>query len=865
MIPIRLQLAGFLSYRTAVEIDFTSFELACISGPNGAGKSSLLDAVTWALFGKARKHDDALIHHDCPTAQVYFEFEYEGDVYRVQRTKSRGKTTLLEWQMQTKGGEWSALTESSVRETEASIERILRMDYDTFINTSFFLQGKADQFAQQTPGRRKEILSSILGLEIWERYREVAANLKRQSETELSGLATRLGEIEQELGEEADRIQYLKQQEENLSRQSALRREKELVLDGFRQQRKELDEQRRAGEQLDQQVAEYQAKLVQIHDQLGKRQQELEGYQQAIQEEKEIVSAHQRWQELHAELERLNQLELQVNQLEKKRLELAGRVTTEQARLEQELKALLDGQEKIRLLEPQIAGSKGRLAELQDQVKELGEVSRSKADLETQLRQSQMEQAELIAESKRLEKLIKEIRSNIDSLKDSKQSNCPLCRQPISAQDRQRLLDEWKAQGEALAREYQATRQRWESITRQVEEMNQQMAKYDAQLKQLSAFEKGHAAEQAKLEQYLEENSRWQEQDALKLDEMQKVLKGKRFCMDEQQEIAKLDKEIQVLKYDSAKHQEIKQQEGAEQGIEQRYNTLQQARSALLPLQREMDTYHKQAGDLEKEIHTKQAESQQLKGKFQRESAALPDTVQLEEELQQVRDEENQLQRDVGAAQQRVAVLEVQKKRKQDLLLQREEFATRIAHLEQLERAFGKNGVPALLIEQALPEIESRANQILDRLSAGNMSLRFETQRERRSKSGEGAIQTLDILISDAIGMREYELFSGGEAFRINFALRLALAYVLAHRAGARLQTLVIDEGFSSQDADGLQRLIEAIHLVMEPMDILGGEGFASDIRKILVITHMEELKDAFPARIEVEKTVKGSQVQVLA
>ncbi|MGD0005012.1 MAG: SbcC/MukB-like Walker B domain-containing protein [Anaerolineaceae bacterium] len=110
----------------------------------------------------------------------------------------------------------------------------------------------------------------------------------------------------------------------------------------------------------------------------------------------------------------------------------------------------------------------------------------------------------------------------------------------------------------------------------------------------------------------------------------------------------------------------------------------------------------------------------------------------------------------------------------------------------------------------------------------------------------------MDILISDPAGTREYELFSGGEAFRINFAIRLALSQVLAKRAGARLQMLVIDEGFGSQDVEGRQRLIEAINRVQH------------DFARVLVITHLEELKDAFPARIEVEKTASGSSLKVV-
>jgi len=76
---------------------------------------------------------------------------------------------------------------------------------------------------------------------------------------------------------------------------------------------------------------------------------------------------------------------------------------------------------------------------------------------------------------------------------------------------------------------------------------------------------------------------------------------------------------------------------------------------------------------------------------------------------------------------------------------------------------------------------------------------------------------------------------------------------VLAHRAGARLQTLVIDEGFGSQDPEGRQRLVEAINAVQHQ--------FAA----ILVITHIDELRDKFPARIDVEKTNNGSRATLVA
>ena len=128
------------------------------------------------------------------------------------------------------------------------------------------------------------------------------------------------------------------------------------------------------------------------------------------------------------------------------------------------------------------------------------------------------------------------------------------------------------------------------------------------------------------------------------------------------------------------------------------------------------------------------------------------------------------------------------------------------------------------------------------------MNVKFESQRE--TQKGD-LIEALDIKIADELGTRNYELFSGGEAFRINFAIRIALSRLLARRAGAPLPTLIIDEGFGTQDAVGIEKLREAITAIQD------------DFEKILVITHIEELRDAFPARIDVVKTPDGSVISL--
>jgi len=125
------------------------------------------------------------------------------------------------------------------------------------------------------------------------------------------------------------------------------------------------------------------------------------------------------------------------------------------------------------------------------------------------------------------------------------------------------------------------------------------------------------------------------------------------------------------------------------------------------------------------------------------------------------------------------------------------------------------------------------------------MNVRIETQRS--TQTGE-LREALDILISDELGTRAYELYSGGEAFRIDFAVRVALSRLLARRAGAQLRCLFIDEGFGTQDARGREQLVAAITSIQDDFD------------RILVITHIDDMKESFPARLEVRKTPDGSE-----
>ncbi len=204
----------------------------------------------------------------------------------------------------------------------------------------------------------------------------------------------------------------------------------------------------------------------------------------------------------------------------------------------------------------------------------------------------------------------------------------------------------------------------------------------------------------------------------------------------------------------------------------------------------------------------------------------------------------NDARQRLGAARQKLEACRAQAARRQNVSQELAAVLEQQSLFEELQAAFGKKGVQAMIIEAAIPEIESEANRLLGRMTDGRMAVRMETQRE--TKSSQELRETLDIILSDELGSRDYSLYSGGEAFRANFAIRIALSKLLARRAGAALQTLIVDEGFGTQDSQGRERLVQAITSIQD------------DFERILVITHIDELKDLFPARIDVEKTEVG-------
>ena len=186
----------------------------------------------------------------------------------------------------------------------------------------------------------------------------------------------------------------------------------------------------------------------------------------------------------------------------------------------------------------------------------------------------------------------------------------------------------------------------------------------------------------------------------------------------------------------------------------------------------------------------------------------------------------------------------------------REPLEKEYAHLGMLAKmAAGDNekrlSFEAYVLTSFFEEILSASNQQLERMTCGRYQLFRKEEREKFGRASGLGFRILDHYTGKE---REASTLSGGESFQVSLALALGLSEVVQHSSGGtRIDTMLIDEGFGSLDANALDHAISVL-------EHLGGEG-----RTIGIISHVSELKERIPARIQVSSSPNGSHLEVFA
>ena len=856
MIPLKLTLSNFLCYRENVpSLDFAGLHVACLCGANGHGKSALLDSITWALWGKARgKVQDEMISYGADECRVELDFSSRDQNYRVIRSHARGgkrrRGGASDLQLMVLEDDTPRpITGDMIRETQARIDQTIGMDYHTFINSAFLVQGRADEFTNKTAAERKAVLSKILGLETYDRLQVRARERNSWAENTAKIAEGTVDRLRRELEQLVEPSAELAEVETGLVTHNKDLAEQQVKTSALRDQVGELRRQQAGESEAAQRLTDLAKETAQFDSAHQTALQQVAAFEKLVGQAPAIRQGAAQLATARTAFARLEEAGRTFDELERRRAPASGAVDVKRTLLESQVQQLTSeietrttpkaqGLEQLQESQQQLQNEGPALEEqeraLSAERERLNALAVQTGQLQGTLERSVSEGKELAAKKELLDGA------------NGQEAVCPLCQTPLSEDGCQRLVETFEA-------DIQAKRDEYRNTSSQVKVLQAETLELEGRLpQQEQALFQAQTKRQVKLQQ-LDQQIQEAQQARLDLAEaaprlaaMQASLEDGSFAAEESVQLKKLEAQIQELEYDPDTRQRIYQETVGLEEFAHQERLLEQAESGL-PGAKEAAEQNAAMAQRRKEEMTL------LKSQAAKAKEALIGLASLESGLTQAEQTERELGVKIQQAIERQGYLRNQVERKETLGQELVAESARLTAVQdeqsiyqELSTAFGRQGVQAMLIETVVPRLENETNDLLGRLTDNQMNIRLETQRERASGQGEPR-ETLEILVDDRGQSRSYEMLSGGEAFRVNLALRIALSKVLAQRIGAPLPTLFIDEGFGTQDTVGRERILDVINTI------------GDDFEKVLVITHFDDLKDGFTVRINVQKDESGS------
>ena len=853
MIPLKISIENFMCYRGNVPtLSLESIHVACLSGNNGHGKTALLDSITWALWGKSRaRTQEELIHQGQRNMRVELEFMAQDQRYKVTRIygktnrSSTGKTELNLSVLL--GTDYTSIMGNTIRDTESQIIDIVKMDYETFISTSYLMQGDSSHFTKSKPTERKKILADVLELTYYDRLETLAKTKSRNLKTKINSNKAIIEIRSQDVAIKESIINDLTEASLSIEKLTPQLEKKSQQLSKLHKQEIELTSLITESRNITSSVQLAKAEVMSLHDQKASQEEEIKHLQELLSQSEQIVNKQNLLKELRTESVDLSKSLLKTRDLESRKIELQHLIDLENQNLEtraSSIQGVIDNQ-----LKPSIK----EIPDLLDQIEKSKVHSKYLAE-KSQLFAQKLSESEKISdhirklelENKSLHAQMDKTRKSFDQL-DGSQAICPLCTTPLSPMDRDHVRNEYRRQGQESSHKFKQNIEMIQKLNEDKTALNVSLKESKEQLDQnILSNERKIAILNTRLNECEKSSSELCKLNN-DLESLQQTLRNNSHSTESQKEIKQLSKKLNEIDYNPRRHNEVEKEIENLTPFSELAGSLYTAEENLRHLKTSLSGHICAINKINNNIEKWQLELNAITEKVKLYSNTQNDITACKHEIDRFQEllSSNQFIRQKATLDlKNIATLE----NEIDLMASDVKTASEEANIyDELSAAFGKNGIQALMIERAVPQIQETANQLLTQLTDNRLSVKLELHEGRIDRLTGVRSEELYINISDEIGTRSYETFSGGEAFRIDFAIRIALSKLLSARSGAPLPILFIDEGFGSQDSFGQERLIEAIQSIQ------------GEFEKIIVITHIDQMKEQFEDTIEVVKTDQGS------
>lgn len=817
MIPIRVYMRGFLSYRDEAQLRFDDASLWVLAGENGAGKSAIFDAITFALYGAHRggkSNYEELINHDSDDMVVEFDFALDSDVYRVKRTLS-GNRKRPSFQVLHLTGPSAPIPgkpgPQPIPKTEKKdgfnewVRDHIGLEYETFTASVLLRQGESEALLKAEPKDRHAMLTQIVNLSAYERLcqkvekrqKELDADVKSYQnhlnalapvdEDEIASLAVRVKQATVERDEAQQQLETVSAIKVHAQRWSEINDERIKIEQAVTEARKGL---------LDLQPGVIESR------ELDALRESLSG--QGFISESLMAAFDEQIDRVQRELDALAELKTALpwmKQFDRARSDWrSARVTIGKARAET-----------VRIAD--------RLATLADEKSSAAEAATAAADDAEQSQQRLTEAKTLLRQAKAQIERFNQV--------DGKPA-CGFCGQPLKPEhlhsERARLEQEGaaahnnariaEAEDRQLRAAQQQTYQAWQALNeeeqrlqRQEQEANQnrQQAERDAQNADVQAREA--------------------------LQEMPRGFSEQIASADIAEIAARFAGEFPTTA-ELASFSEQAQQYPSRQNQLNRLREL----AAGLRAQQEQEQRIKQ---IDQDIDAIPQEARRMIDEIEADERAI------RQRWQKADDERT-------AAEKKRQQLEAERERRRELESKWRESAAEARLYKELARLFGRDYLQRYLLKQAEATIVANANKVLDHLSGG--ALRLQLRRDDGSEGedhAKGVIKALDLLAyNKQTGNQSLPVafLSGSQRFRVAISLALGIGQYAGH-ASRRIESVIIDEGFGSLDKQGRSEMIDELHSLKNVLS------------RIILVSHQEEFASAFKNRYIIRLENGTSQV----
>ncbi len=851
MRPLRLSLKGFTAFRDEQTIDFEGLDLFAIAGPTGSGKSSILDAITYALFGyvdRVGKQVGQLVSQGQPRMAVTLEFAVGERRFRVTRTTpARGASRILleRWDE----GEWRQAGEGAdrVRDADAMIERALGLDYAAFTRSVLLPQGKFAEFLVGDAASRRKILTELLGLELFERLRERAGEAHRRAQSVVEANERMLGTEYAGVTEER-----IREAEADAERAADLDRRLEAAERSVREIAGRWDV-------VEREVAELAARANEAS----------ELAEAAARSSESLTTLVERLAEAEGEAKRAAQAASAAAKKATKAADALAKAEADWGRA-RDLGALLAKAEGL-------TEAREGLADLEAEAKRAAGVppklekalATAERELEMRVRAVEAAMAALEGAREQLDaaqhaNLVAAVRAGVRV-----GEACPVCGAKVKAlpkagrapalEKAKASLEKAEALAEAAGGELEEARTARDTAERDLKEARREHQRLQAELERrrgelagaeasvASAFGGALpadpvAAVQERLQglERLEEAAREAAGAASEAKDAAQDADRRRdgVAADVAEERGRLGGLPFARLIAGARELGIAAPEPPPLAAAKTAQALAAAAAGLA------DSLSDLGRALEERASERAAGERELLDEALRAVDGLVEPASsLAELVESVAERRRRATAEAATAQQQAEALRARLENARRLAEEVEVQRGRAARFEALARELRNDRVVAFLQLEALQVLAAAGSEHLSTLSGGRYRLAYEGDEFFVIDTWNGDEQ------------RSARTLSGGETFLASLALALALSEQvrsLSLTDTARLDSLFLDEGFGTLDPETLEVVVEAI-------EQLGGDG-----RMVGVITHVRELAIRLPTRIEVEKSPRGSRLQLV-